>query len=689
MLQMKFQFKKLAFEIVAIVIPMIALLLLIISSTGYYFSKSMVEDEIGKVMDLVVSDSTTTINNMLTVQESIAKTTAKMIEENSEKISEQDYQKLLTKQVSQQSETFAMGVWFEPEIYHARKKLAPYVFKDAKDIKFERSYREVNTTNWETEWYKLGKNKKEGGWTAPYLDKKANKSMVTFAYPMYKNENQFLGVITIDVDLSSIQKLVKDMKIGYNGKAVLVSNDGTYLGGVTEEQLLVSKITDSKEASYVDEVSKMLKTNKGTTKYTVNHKRYDFYFDSIRGTDWKLGISVENKLLAENPRKLLILFCSVSLVGIISVSILIVLFSKRITKVLELYSGTVQQFSEGNLTNDLESDLFVRKDELGSIGNSIKIAQSELHNIVSSFQVTAVKVGDDSQNLSAFSEELAATSETVAQSASDIAQDIGEQYKKLTSTEKAVTDFSKKVNKMAMVIEELKTESQLINNQSIASQEDINQLVLSSEILGESMKELIKRAAIVGEYIHKVDNMALLINNISEQTNLLALNAAIEAARAGEAGKGFSVVAEEIRKLAEQSNRSAGDIQEVLQTILEENNLMLAATQNVEQEITNQGSHVATTLSSFDTIITSVNNVDRKIVTTTDLAMTINSDIELVNQDVLNIKSLSENLAETSEEIAASAEEMSASTEEVSSAAIRLSELTITMNGKLTYFKLD
>lgn len=689
MLRMRFQFKKLALEIVSIVIPMVILLLIIISGTGYFFSKSMVEDEIGKVMDLVVSDSTTTINNMLTVQESIAKTTAKMIEENSQKITEKDYQTLLTKQVSLQSETFAMGVWFEPKDYEEHKKFAPYVFKNSDEVMFERSYQEENSTNWETEWYKLGKNEKDGGWTAPYLDKKANKSMVTFAYPMYKNEKEFLGVVTIDVDLSSIQKLVSDMKIGYNGKAMLVSDDGTYLGGVASNQLLVSKISDSKESSFVNQVSQMLTKNKGTTKYTKNHKKYDFYFDSIKGTDWKLGISVENRLLAESPRKLLILFCSVSLIGIIIVSLLIVLFSKRITKVLKEYSEAVQQFSEGNLTNNLESDLFIRKDELGSIGDSIKVAQNELHNIVSSFQITAVKVGDDSQNLSAFSEELAATSETVAQSASDIALDIGEQYGKLASTEKTVIDFSKKVNTMATVIEELKEESQLINNRSTRSQEDINQLVLSSEVLDVSVKELIKRAVIVGEYIHKVDNMALLINNISEQTNLLALNAAIEAARAGEAGKGFSVVAEEIRKLAEQSNRSAGDIQEILQTILEENNLMLDATQNVEQEIVNQGSHISTTLSSFDTIISSIGNVDKKIVTTTDLAMTINSDIELVNQDVLNIKLLSERLSETSEEIAASAEEMSASTEEVSSAAIRLSELTITMNGKLTYFKLD
>ena len=251
-----------------------------------------------------------------------------------------------------------------------------------------------------------------------------------------------------------------------------------------------------------------------------------------------------------------------------------------------------------------------------------------------------------------------------------------------------MVDFSKKVNRMTTVIGELKDESQLINDRSMASQEDIKQLVLSSEALDLSVKELIKRAAIVGEYIHKVDNMAVLINNISEQTNLLALNAAIEAARAGEAGKGFSVVAEEIRKLAEQSNRSAGDIQEILQTILEENNLMLGATQSVEQEIVTQSSHISTTLSTFDIILSSVGNVDRKIVTTTDLATTVSSDIEVVNQDVLGIKLLSEKLSETSEEIAASAEEMSASTEEVSSAAIRLSELTVTMNGKLTYFKL-
>lgn len=682
------KFKKFASEIITVVIPTVVIILLTISVIGYVFSKSMVESEINKEMDLVVSNSATTINNMLTIQENIAKTTAKMIEENSEKISERDFQTLLTKQISLQPETFAMGVWFEPNEYKKKKEFAPYVFESTEGVKFERSYQDENTTNWETEWYKIGKDKKDGGWTAPYLDKKAGKSMVTFAYPMYKNANELLGVVTVDIDLTSIQELVKNMEIGYEGKAILVDDGGTYLGGVSNKDLLVSKISDSKESSFVTNVSKMLTQNKGTSKYKKDNTSFNFYFDSIKGTDWKLGISAESKLLSEKPKKLLILFMSVSLIGIAIISVLIVWFSKNVGKVLKTYSEAVRLFSEGNLNNDFDSDLFIRKDELGAIGGSIKIAQNELNNIVSSFQTTSVKVGDDSQNLSALSEELAATSETVAQSVSDIAGDIGKQYKKLGSSEKVVVEFSKKINDMANIIGDVKEESQLINSQSKESQEVVNQLVLSSETLGISITELVTHVAIVGDYIHKVDNMALLINTISEQTNLLALNAAIEAARAGEAGKGFSVVAEEIRKLAEQSNRSAGDIQEVLQTILKENNLMLEATQKVEKEIENQGSHISTTLSSFDTIISSISNVDQKIVTTTELAMVINSDIELVGEDVVSIKLLSEKLSETSEEIAASAEEMSASTEEVSSAAVRLSELTTTMQDELTYFKL-
>lgn len=393
-------------------------------------------------------------------------------------------------------------------------------------------------------------------------------------------------------------------------------------------------------------------------------------------------------MLAENPHKLLLLFASISIVGILIISLLITLFAKKITKVLKTYSEAVKEFSEGSLNNEFQSDLFNRKDEIGDIGNSIKIAQTELHGIVSSFQATTVNVGDDSQNLSAISEELAATSETVAQSISDIALDIADQYKNAGNTEKIVVEFSKKINTMTEVIDEVKDESQLINSRSVESREDIKKLVLSSETLGTSVDELSERVNIVGDYIHKVDNMALLINDISEQTNLLALNAAIEAARAGEAGKGFSVVAEEIRKLAEQSNRSSEDIQEVLQTILKENSLMIEATKKVENEIENQESHISTTLSAFDTIISSVDNVDKKIITTTELALTINSDIEVVNQDVSSIKLISEKLTETSEGIAASAEEMSASTEEVSAAAIRLNELTITMNDELTYFKL-
>ena len=684
---MRFQFKRLSTEIAALILPVVILILLIIAGTGYYFSDTMIEKEINKEMEYVISDATGSINSLLSVQQSVVMSTAQIIEENEGKLSEEDFQALLTKQIGLHPESFAMLVAFEPGLTKERNDFTPYVFNGADGGTFQRSYKDPSTTIWETEWYKIAKESKTGGWTNPYVDSTANKSMVTFAYPMHRGDT-FIGVVTMDVDLSSIQTVVSNLEIGYQGKAILVNKDGTYLGGVEEDKLLVAKISDDKSESYAKNVSQMLTETSGKTSYKKDKEEYAFHFNGVEGTDWKFGVSVKESLLKESPRKLLLFFAGASLVGIILVSLLIVVFSKRISKVLKAYRGVVEKFSEGNLTNNLEGDVFQRKDELGEIGDSIKTTQTELHNIVKNFQMTAIKVGDDSQNLSAYSEELAATTETVAQSVSDIAIDISEQFKKLTSSDQLLTEFSGKVNSMAVTINDLKQESQLINEKSISSQEDINQLVISSQTLDQSVKELITRALSVGEYINKVNNMALLINTISEQTNLLALNAAIEAARAGEAGRGFSVVAEEIRKLAEQSNKSTEDIQALLQTILEENSFMLGATKTVEQEIVNQSSHIATTLSSFDTIISSVGEVDQKILTTTELATTINSDLSVVNNDMLDIKSLSERLSESSEEIAASAEEMSASTEEVSSASVRLSELTQAMHDELTYFKL-
>ena len=172
---------------------------------------------------------------------------------------------------------------------------------------------------------------------------------------------------------------------------------------------------------------------------------------------------------------------------------------------------------------------------------------------------------------------------------------------------------------------------------------------------------------ITNESVQKIKEATVLIASIAEETNLLSLNASIEAARAGEQGKGFAVVASQIQKLAEQSNESASQIDEITNALISDSTKSVETIAQVRASMNERSEKMETTDSMFRQVNTGVDHA-------MDSVNTITEKTELLNQSREKIIDVVQNLSAIAEENAASSQETSASITQVNTVVTDISD---------------
>ena len=219
------------------------------------------------------------------------------------------------------------------------------------------------------------------------------------------------------------------------------------------------------------------------------------------------------------------------------------------------------------------------------------------------------------------------------------------------------------------------------------SNDELQTLVASIKLLNTNFDSFNNSLTLMATDIREVNQMTNLINDISEQTNLLALNAAIEAARAGDAGRGFSVVADEIRKLAEMSKTSAQKIYSIVSKVLKSTDAIIISTDNITNDVKNQTVVVNNTITAFKEISDSVEEMIPKMYSIAKDFVALDSEKDSLVTNITNISAVSEQISATSQEIYASSEELSSASSEVSNSAQKVSTLSNELNESFDRFK--
>lgn len=367
-------------------------------------------------------------------------------------------------------------------------------------------------------------------------------------------------------------------------------------------------------------------------------------------------------------------------------AVLIVSFSLSMTRTLNRVSEYAQEISQGNL--NLEPIQVSSADELGKLGQAMNTMLENLRQLITQITTTSEQVAASAEQLTASSNETSKSTEQIAESMQAVAQGADQQVKSSVDSQTLVRDMSKGMQEIYENVQDVSGASVDASHNAESGIRVVNHTVEQMQTIQERSKTtsvLVNRLEGKSAEIGKIVS---LITDVAEQTNLLALNAAIEAARAGEQGRGFAVVADEVRKLAEESSQSALQIRTIIAEIQEDIAASAEALQEGNIAIEEGTMLVQKAGESFSSIASAVKSVTLQVQDVYTAAKQVNANAQTVVSTSDQIAAISEDAAGYTQNIAASVEEQNASMEEITASANLLANMAEELQDAVKVFKL-
>ncbi|SMB89645.1 methyl-accepting chemotaxis sensory transducer with Cache sensor [Thermanaeromonas toyohensis ToBE] len=506
--------------------------------------------------------------------------------------------------------------------------------------------------------------------------------------------NEITGVLVGIVDGARFSELVGSITYGRTGYAFAVDGTGKTIAHKDiekvkdQENIIEQSKFNASLSPLAAVISKMAKGEEGIAACVFQGQEMIIAYAPIKTTNWSIAVTAPKAEVLERVSGLKHSMLIVSLLIIFTALVLTFVMARNITTPLIWAVDHLGIIANGDFTRPIPEKYLRMKDEIGELARAVERLQTNIKMMLLSLKEDAKTLAGNSEALGAASEEIASSSGEVAKAIQQVAAGASEQAGHLQEILDLMENITSSLEKVYTELSNVKANSEKTSGLANVGKKELDTLIASIKGVREAFEIVAKKLTGLSGSVAQVGEILEVINGIAEQTNLLALNAAIEAARAGEAGRGFAVVADEVRKLAEQSRASSDKIRTLLDTIASETNGVVNTSQEVNRQIVSQLENVENTIKAFDNILDAVAALAPMIEATyREVDSTVKAK-DIVLERVQSISAVAEETSASAQEISASAEELSASTQEISANAQQVLEVAKRLEEQAGRFKV-
>ena len=459
----------------------------------------------------------------------------------------------------------------------------------------------------------------------------------------------------------------------------------------TKEQLvLLSSLNQSYKGS-TESVLNFAKDDKATAAMLATNQVFPIENDMMEIADTVVQAQAtaiqdnikDNGAFTQSTYSILLIL---SVSAVVLALIIGVTISRLISRPLGQLSQASKRIAEGDLTGE---DLKVRtRDEIRELADSFNQMKKNLHQLIRHVGDSVYQVTSSTEELMASSEQSSKATEQITIASQEVASGAENQVKSAQDTVGIVNEISKGMNQVATAIQSVADATSNANQEAFNGNQVLNKTIEQMNVVQEKVESTADVIDNLGKKSKEIGQIVTLITDVAAQTNLLALNAAIEAARAGEHGRGFAVVADEVRKLAEQSRDAAEKIGNLISEIQKEAQNAIYAMNEGTQAVEDGMGHVHHTGESFKTITKMIEEVSVQSQEVSAIVEEVSASSNSMVEMIEAIAHISEQSAASTQYMASASEEQLASMEEISSSASSLAEMAEDLKSVINRFKV-